>query len=98
VAGLDRRLILHFDWTVFWSVLTLAGIGLLSVMSASYAGPHEPLDPLVIRQMIWVGAGTLVMIGAVLVDYRALETYAYPLYVIALALLAVAAVTGHATG
>ncbi len=98
MPALDRRLILHFDWTVFWSVLTLAGIGLLSVMSASYAGPRKPLDPLVVRQMIWVGTGTLVMIGAVLVDYRALETYAYPFYAIAVALLGVTMITGHATG
>jgi rod shape determining protein RodA len=98
VARFDRRLIFHFDWTILWIVLVLAAIGLLSVMSASYAGPHKPLDPLVIRQLIWVGIGVAVMIVAVLFDYRALQTYAYPIYAIAVALLAAVEVIGHSTG
>ncbi|MGC1678198.1 MAG: rod shape-determining protein RodA [Candidatus Binataceae bacterium] len=98
VAAIDRRLVLHFDWTVFWLVIALAAVGLLSVMSASYAGPHKHLDPLVIRQMIWIAVGVVVLIAAVLFDYRALQTYAYPIYAIALALLIAVQVIGHSTG
>ena len=54
--ALDRRLVVRFDWTIFWVVLALAGIGLLSVMSASYRGSHKPIDPLVVRQLIWIAA------------------------------------------
>jgi rod shape determining protein RodA len=93
----DRRLILHFDWTVFTLALGLASIGLISVISASYEGGHL-LDPLVVRQLIWIAAGLLVMVVAVLFDYRALETYAYPLYVLAVGLLALVMITGHASG
>jgi rod shape determining protein RodA len=98
VAAIDRRLVLHFDWTVFWLVIALAVVGLMSVMSASYAGPHKHLDPLVIRQMIWIAVGVVVLIGAVLFDYRALQTYAYPIYAIAIALLIAVQVIGHSTG
>jgi rod shape determining protein RodA len=98
MAGFDRRLLLHFDWLVLWLVLSLAGVGLLSVISASYSGPHHPLDPLVIRQLVWVGFGTVVMLAAVLFDYRALQTYAYPLYAAAIALLVLVEVIGHSTG
>jgi rod shape determining protein RodA len=98
VPTLDRRLLLHFDWTIFWSVVALAGIGLVSVMSASYNGPHHPLDPLVIRQAVWVGIGVVVMLAAVLFDYRSLQTYAYPAYVVTLALLIAVEVIGHSTG
>jgi rod shape determining protein RodA len=93
----DRRLILHFDWTVFTLALGLATIGLVSVISASYEG-RSLVDPLVVRQLIWIGAGLLVMVGAVFFDYRALETYAYPIYVLAIGLLALVMLTGHASG
>ena len=33
--ALDRRLVYHFDWTLFVLTLALAGIGMLSVASAS---------------------------------------------------------------
>ena len=55
MAGGNRRFILHFDWTLFSLVLALAGIGLVSVISASYAGAHRTWDPLVVRQLIWIG-------------------------------------------
>src|SRR5208282_5999038 len=98
MAAGDRRFILHFDWTLFILVLALAGIGLLSIISASYAGAHRILDPLVIRQFIWLAAGTAAMLIAVLVDYRALQSYAYPFYLLVIGLLVAVMVAGHATG
>ena len=98
MAGVDRRFILHFDWTVFLLTLMLAGLGLISVMSASYAGPHKALDPLVMRQLIWIAAGTAAMLITVVVDYRAFQTYAYPIYVIVVLLLIMVLGMGHATG
>src|SRR5258708_2916608 len=94
----DRRLLGHFDWTLFSIVLSLAAIGVLSVMSASYAGSHRALDPLVTRQFLWVGIGTVIMLGALLFDYRAMMTYAYPIYAATLALLIAVSVIGHSTG
>ncbi|MFZ0889883.1 MAG: rod shape-determining protein RodA [Candidatus Binataceae bacterium] len=108
MAGLDRRLLYHFDWTIFFTVAGLVGIGLLSVVSASYVGTaavgtaarglHRALHPLVIRQLMWVAGGLVAMLVAVLFDYRALSRYAYPFYVVAVGLLAVVSVAGHATG
>ncbi len=98
MAGGDRRFILHFDWTLFIVVLALAGIGLVSVISASYTSAHRTLDPLVIRQLIWIGAGIVAMLIAVLVDYRALQAYAYPFYVLVIGLLIAVMISGHATG
>lgn len=95
----DRRLLNHFDWTLFTIVLALAGLGVLAVMSGSYAAsPHHGLDPLVIRQLIWIGFGMLIILGAVLFDYRAIVTYAYPIYLLSLVLLIVVSVIGHSTG
>jgi rod shape determining protein RodA len=96
--ALDRRLVYHFDWTLFVITLAIAGVGVLSLMSASYPGPHKPLHPLVVRQLIWVGAGAVAMVAVVMFDYRSLATYAYPLYAAAVVMLGAVAVIGHSTG
>lgn len=97
MAGPDRRLILHFDWTILLIVMGLAGIGLISVISASYGG-HKLINPLVIRQFAWIAVGLLALIIAALFDYRALQSYAYPLYVVVVGLLIAVMIAGHATG
>ncbi|HXN85885.1 MAG TPA: rod shape-determining protein RodA [Candidatus Binataceae bacterium] len=98
MAGVDRRHLNHFDWALFSSVLALAAIGVLAVMSASYANSHHVLNGLVTRQLLWVGIGSLIMFGAVFFDYRAMITYAYPIYGATLALLIAVSVIGHSTG
>src|SRR4029077_4649103 len=98
MAAGDRRYILHFDWTLFILVLALAGIGLVSGISASYAGSHGTLDPLGSRRLIWIAWGTAALLVAVRVDYRALQAYAYPFYVMVVGLLIAVMVAGHATG
>ncbi|MGH7863512.1 MAG: rod shape-determining protein RodA [Candidatus Binataceae bacterium] len=98
MLGIDRRIVLHFDWPLLALALTIAGLGVVSVLSASYGGADRGLHPLVIRQLIWIAAGTGVLLSAALFDYRALSSYAYPLYVVALVLLAVVDVAGHSTG
>jgi rod shape determining protein RodA len=98
MPAVDRRLFYHFDWTLFSIVLGLAGIGVLSVMSASFTGSHHALNGLVTRQFIWIAIGSVIMLGAVLFDYRAMMTYAYPIYAASLGLLVAVSVIGHSTG
>src|SRR5215469_5829668 len=98
LMALDRRMLLHFDWTIFVVAVALAGVGLISVLSATWAGARHPTDPLVIRQLIWIGVGVALMTAAALFDYRALNAYAYPFYAVALGLLVVVAVAGQSTG
>ena len=68
---------------------------MLSVVSATWGGKHHGLDPLVMRQLVWIGVGTALMTAAALIDYRALGTYAYAFYVLAVAMLAIVVVAGH---
>jgi len=98
MAAVDRRLLRNFDWTLLTIVLGLCALGVVSVMSASYAGSRRVLDPLVVRQLIWIGVGIVVMTGALLFDYRAMMTYAYPIYALTLGLLVAVSVIGHSTG
>lgn len=96
--ALDRRMLLHFDWTIFVVAVALGGVGLVSVLSATWAGTRHPMDPLVVRQLIWIGVGVALMTAAALFDYRVLNAYAYPFYAAALGLLIVVAVAGQSTG
>src|SRR5258708_2471066 len=96
--ALDRRLGYHFDWTLFLMTLGLASVGLFGVLSAAWGRPKHTLDRLVVRQIIWIGVGTTLMAAAAFFDYRALATYAYPLYAVTVGLLAVVMVAGHVTG
>src|SRR5258708_32872187 len=98
MASGDRRYILHFDWTLFVLVLALAGIGLMSVISASYAGAHRTWDVLVIRQLIWIAAGTVALLVAVFIDYRAVQASAYPFYSGTMGLLIAVMLAGHPKG
>jgi rod shape determining protein RodA len=98
MTGLDRRMLYHFDWTLFVLALALAGLGLLSVISATYHGAGRAFYPLVFRQLTWIAAGTALMAAAALFDYRVLASYAYIIYVGAVVLLAVVSVAGHITG
>ncbi len=54
MAVFDRRLILHFDWTMFSLALGLCLVGLISVLSATHGGAGRVLNPLVLRQFIWM--------------------------------------------
>ena len=98
MAAFDRRIIYHFDWTVFSLALALGGVGVLSVFSATWGNSRHGLDPLVLRQLMWIGIGGTLMAGAALFDYRTLSTYAYVIYAVAVALLVIVAVAGHSTG
>jgi rod shape determining protein RodA len=98
MAALDRRIIYHFDWTVFVLALALAAVGVVSVLSATWGNSHHEIDPLVVRQLTWVGIGAGLMTAVALFDYRSLGTYAYFIYAVAVGLLVVVEVAGHSTG
>ena len=93
----DRRLISHFDWTLLLLILTLVGIGVLTVHSATYEKGQE-LSPLVLRQLSWVALGSIGMVAAFAIDYRRLEGGAYLLYGLSLVLLALVPVIGSSGG
>lgn len=98
MASFDRRMVYHFDWSVFILALMLAGIGVLSVFSATWGNSRHGLDPLVMRQLMWIGIGAAMMTAASLFDYRSLSAWSYLFYALTVGLLGVVAVAGHSTG
>ena len=66
---IDRRLIAHFDWPLFGSVLLVIACGLLTVLSATRTPAHL-VSGLVLRQAMWAGLGLVGMVAALSFDYH----------------------------
>jgi rod shape determining protein RodA len=91
---LDRRLVSNFDWTFFAAVLSLIGVGLMAVYSATYSmdgGRHG----LFVRQMWWIGIGFLAMLFMLGMDYHRLARWGYVFYGVALVLLVAVVAVGR---
>jgi rod shape determining protein RodA len=85
---IDRRLILHFDWSLCALAAVLCGAGLLTLWSL--------VPRLAVRQVIALGVASLVFLAVVSIDYRTLARWAYPGYVAGLTVLAAVLVLGRA--
>ncbi|MCL5044661.1 MAG: rod shape-determining protein RodA [Deltaproteobacteria bacterium] len=97
-AWFDKRTLYHFDWPLLAGVLALTALGIMTLLSAAYAGRQGWVEPVVVRQLLWAALGTVLLLGAALSDYRKLAAAAYPFYGLALALLAAVAVGGREMG
>jgi rod shape determining protein RodA len=93
----DRRLILHFDWTLFILVLLLSGIGLLNIYSAGFSLTDIQRVPPYVKQIQWILIGIVGMAVAFFIDYRFLFRHAYIFYGISVILLLVVFMAGYAT-
>jgi rod shape determining protein RodA len=95
----DRRLIHYFDWGLLVLTLTLAGIGLTVLYSAVHADPPPAAQKvLFFKQIVWFSLGLGVMIASFSFNYRLLERWAYPIYIVCIALLVGVIVFGKLAG
>lgn len=85
---IDRRLLIHFDWTLLGIVLAIASIGILNLYSAT-AKMEMAGTPLYLKQIFWLLIGLAVMVTIAFVEYRFYSDFAYIVYSIALFLLIV---------
>lgn len=88
---IDRRLISHFDWSLFGLALALALLGVATIYSATQ-GTAE--GHLALKQFYWLCMGLVALFAAVVVDYHHLNRYAYPFYVAVLLLLVLVEILG----
>jgi len=95
---IDRRLISHFDWTLFLLSLTFVFIGVMTIYSANYNITEGHAGGLPSRQLIWLGFGLIAMLTAIAFDYHHIDRIAYPFYGIVLLLLILVLVIGHSGG
>ncbi|MBM4335770.1 MAG: rod shape-determining protein RodA [Deltaproteobacteria bacterium] len=87
MQGIDRRLIQNFEWPLFTMALLVAGIGIVNLVSASPDQTASGLPGTALRQLAWLGIGVVLMLATLVPDYRTLERFAFPFYVLVVALL-----------
>jgi len=83
----DRRFVQYFDWGLFGLAVVLGSFGLLTLYSVVNTGAVTPLKILYLKQMIWFGAGLVLMVISFLFNYKLLDRYAYAVYIFCVLLL-----------
>lgn len=83
----DRRLLEYFDWGLLLLTLAIGGAGLVALYSAVSAGAIASDITLFKRQLIWYGAGLVVMVGCFIFDYKQFERFANVIYLASVASL-----------
>lgn len=95
---IDRRLISHFDWTLFLLTAAFVAVGVTTIYSANYDVAAGHAGALPARQLTWFGLGLIAMFVAMSFDYHYIERVAYPFYGAMLLLLVLVMVVGHSGG
>jgi len=83
----DRRFVQYFDWGLLGLAVVLGSFGLLTLYSVVNAGALAPQKILYLKQMIWFGAGLVLMVISFLFNYKLLDRYAYAVYIFCVLLL-----------
>ncbi|MEJ5300700.1 MAG: rod shape-determining protein RodA [Thermodesulforhabdaceae bacterium] len=99
---IDRRLLTHFHWPLFLTVLFLITCGFVNLYSSTYTIKISQSNnitswcsPIFLKQLVWMILGFVAMIGATFFDYRRLQTIAPVLYMVGIFLLALVLVAGE---
>src|SRR6185369_5241524 len=82
---IDRRLLFNIDWGMMAAVLLLLGIGVATILSATYSGRNSGLE---VKQVYWILIGLAALLVCVSVDYRRLVDHAPLLYLLSVGVLA----------
>jgi len=94
---IDRRLLAHIEWPMLILALLVTGVGLLTILSATFHDGHL-VSRHVVRQATWAGLGLIGMVVAVSIDYRTLNRYAHAIYGLLLVSLILVLVIGVSGG
>jgi len=95
---IDRRLVEYFDWWMLALTTTAAAIGMVALYSAVNAGSGTEQTGLFTRQLIWYGAGAIVMITAFLINYKSYERWGHLFYFLCIGLLVAVFLFGKYVG
>lgn len=83
---IDRRLFIHFDWTLLGIILLIASIGILNLYSTT-SNMEVAGTPFYLKQIFWLLIGLAMMMTIAFIEYRFYADFAYIVYTIALILL-----------
>jgi len=82
--ALDRRLIQNFEWRIVLTAFLLAGLGILSIYTATATASLPVKQHLYLRQVTWFVVGATLLLVAVTVNYRVAGRFAYLFYGLAI--------------
>lgn len=91
---LDRRLIQNFDWALLLALLSLAGISLVNLYSATYPLREVGGFHIFTKQAYWFVIGFGVLLIMTTFNYHLLERIAFPTYFFSVGLLILVLFTG----
>jgi rod shape determining protein RodA len=95
----DRRLIENFDWGFLVVIGLICSVGLVILYSAVTAGyDGEGLHYLFKKQGIWMGAGFVIMMSSLVIDFRELDKLNLLIYAICVGFLISIYLFGHLGG
>jgi rod shape determining protein RodA len=85
-----------FDFYMLFTTVVLMVFGAVTIYSAVGGGPIEPSN-LGVRQALYGSLGLVVMLVVASIDYRILGSFAWPIYAVGVAALALVLVPGVGT-
>jgi len=89
MSATEKRLD-HLNWPLVLCTITICSLGVWNLMSAT----KNAVDPMWAKQALMMGVGVVAIAIFLFVDYRWLQTLAWPGYVLAIGLLAGVAFAG----
>jgi rod shape determining protein RodA len=92
---MDRRLWRNFDFVLLGATILLIVLGVAVIYSATLGTPDLADCPY--RQMIYAVVGLGIMFAVAAIDYRFLESFQKPIYIVAVALPAIVFIIGEIT-
>lgn len=84
----------RFDFSLFFTVITLWVIGIVLIYSATHIHESGPLAYVARSQVIWVSMGIMVILAIVSIPTRLYHAFAYVFYGVSLVLLVYVIFTG----
>ncbi len=78
----------HFDKALFLTPILIFLIGIFNLYSASFKSAQPFDESFAVRQILWMGIGVLTVFLIIRVNYFRLQDFAWPLYLVAMTLLA----------
>lgn len=96
MSPVDRRLFSHINWSLLVCLLTLFFVGVGNLYSASGIRMEGGLSvsSYYQRQLVWGAMGLCGMLAAMAFNYRRLRNFAWPFFILSLALLMLVPVVG----
>ena len=83
----DRRLLHNFDWGLLGLTLLLSSFGLFILYSAVSAETPAPQKIIFLKQLIWFGCALVAMAAGFSFNYKLLDRWGQPLYLVCILLL-----------